>query len=155
MSRSRIWRRRNRRRPTSRPTLVKAWPRSHQQPTHPLLRRTLCSVAQGPLTHPHPRPRPQALSIVDAKVRQVVLHVDRHMQMVSADVEERLRMYEATIIRVGVCVWGGGGCAGQTAQARRTGRSHSCRRAVRTSVLQHRSNPGGPPRPELCCSSST
>ncbi len=34
-------------------------------------------------------------------MRQVVLHVDRHMQMVSADVEERLRMYEATIIRVG------------------------------------------------------
>ncbi|PNW79072.1 hypothetical protein CHLRE_09g399701v5 [Chlamydomonas reinhardtii] len=42
----------------------------------------------------------QAVAIVDAKVKQVVLHVDRHMQLVSNDVEERLRMYEQTIIRM-------------------------------------------------------
>ncbi|GFR46359.1 hypothetical protein Agub_g7867 [Astrephomene gubernaculifera] len=42
----------------------------------------------------------QAMTIVDAKVQQVVLHVDRHMHMISADVEERLRMYEQTIIRM-------------------------------------------------------
>ncbi|GIL42074.1 hypothetical protein Vafri_120 [Volvox africanus] len=42
----------------------------------------------------------QAVSIVDAKVKQVIIHVDRHMQMISSDVEERLRMYEQTIIRM-------------------------------------------------------
>ncbi|KAG2434417.1 hypothetical protein HYH02_012247 [Chlamydomonas schloesseri] len=42
----------------------------------------------------------QAVAIVDAKVKQVVLHVDRHMQLISNDVEERLRMYEQTIIRM-------------------------------------------------------
>ncbi|GLI70479.1 hypothetical protein VaNZ11_015389 [Volvox africanus] len=42
----------------------------------------------------------QAVSIVDAKVKQVIIHVDRHMQIISSDVEERLKMYEQTIIRM-------------------------------------------------------
>ncbi|PNH04001.1 hypothetical protein TSOC_009894 [Tetrabaena socialis] len=42
----------------------------------------------------------QAMGVVDAKVKQVITHVDRHMQVITADVEERLRMYEQTIIRM-------------------------------------------------------
>ncbi|KAG2483098.1 hypothetical protein HYH03_018036 [Edaphochlamys debaryana] len=42
----------------------------------------------------------QAMGVVDAKVKQVIMHVDRHMQAVQGDIENRLGMYEQTIIRM-------------------------------------------------------
>lgn len=42
----------------------------------------------------------QAMVLVDAKVKQVVVHVDRHMSFIKEDFDERLRMYEKTIIRL-------------------------------------------------------
>ena len=63
------------------------------------MKRYPCMVSRPP---PWWRQFPllQAMVLVDAKVKQVVVHVDRHMSFIQEDVNERLRTYEKTIIRV-------------------------------------------------------